>query len=187
MRCGSSRASTEPEAAAFRARLQVIIAGTRYFQNRHAEAIDWARKAEEDAIRTDAKDALAQAYKMLDLAFKEVGQPDKAVYSARALTLYEELGDLPNQALVLNNLGILAQERSSWDEALTSIAGRSKSWTGSGTGRTPAWPSTTSPRSFATRAIWTRRSRSSAMCSASGELRAPTPTSPTRDASSASS
>ncbi len=107
-----------PEASAFRARLLVINAGTRYFQNRQAEAIRLAKWAEEEASRTDAKDALAQAYKLLDLAYKENGQIEKAVYSADALALYEELDDLTNQALILNNLGILAQERSRWDEAL---------------------------------------------------------------------
>ena len=107
-----------PEASAFRARLLVINAGTRYFQNRQGEAIRLAERAEEEASRAEAKDALAQAYKLLDLAYKEKGQSEKAVYSARALALYEELGDLTNQALTLNNLGILAQERSQWDEAL---------------------------------------------------------------------
>ena len=106
------------DAAAFRARLLVINAGTRYFQNRQAEAIHWAQRAEQEALLSDARDALAQAYKLLDLSYKESGQSDKAVYSARALELYESLGDLSNQALILNNLGILAQERSSWDEAL---------------------------------------------------------------------
>ena len=50
------------------------------------------------------------------------------MYSDRALALYEELGDLRNQALILNNLGLLAQERSDWDEALDCISGRSTSW-----------------------------------------------------------
>jgi len=105
-------------AAAARARLMVINAGAIFLQNRQSESIEWARRAEREAVRADAKDALAQAYKTLDMALKESGQSEKAVYSARALQLYEELGDLRNQALILNNLGILAQERSAWDEAL---------------------------------------------------------------------
>jgi tetratricopeptide (TPR) repeat protein len=106
------------DAAANRARLMVIVAGIRYFENRRTESIEWSRRAANEARRSQAKDALAQAYKLLDLALKENGQIEKAVYSRRALALYEELGDLRNQALVLNNLGILAQERSHWDEAL---------------------------------------------------------------------
>ncbi len=107
-----------PEAAAARARLMVINAGTRFLENRRVESIRWARRAERQARRSDAKDALAQSYKLLDMALKENGQVEKAVYSGRALALYEELGDLRSQALILNNLGIIAQERSHWDEAL---------------------------------------------------------------------
>ena len=40
------------------------------------------------------------------------------MYSGQALALYEELGDVRNQALILNNMGTIAQERSNWDEAL---------------------------------------------------------------------
>ena len=108
----------------------VINAEHPFLQNRRAEAIEWATAGRGGARQADAKDALAQAYKTLDMALKENGQAEKAVYSARALELYEELGDLRNQALILNNLGILAQERSSWDEALDSIGGRSRSWSG---------------------------------------------------------
>lgn len=107
-----------PEAAAARARLMVINAGTRFLENRRTESIRWARRAERQARRSDAKDALAQSYKLLDMALKENGEVEKAIYSTRALALYEELGDLRSQALILNNLGIIAQERSHWDEAL---------------------------------------------------------------------
>ena len=73
------------EAAAARARLMVIQSGTRYFQNRRAESIRWARSAEREARRAHAKDALADAYKLLDLALKESGKIDQAIYSERAL------------------------------------------------------------------------------------------------------
>jgi predicted ATPase/class 3 adenylate cyclase len=105
------------EAGAVRARVMVARAGVRFFQNQRAKAIRWSRLAEREAKRSGARDALAQAYKTLDLAFKESGLLDKAVYSPKALEIYEELGDLRNQALTLNNMGTLAQERSEWDEA----------------------------------------------------------------------
>ena len=95
----------------------VARAGVRFFQNQRAKAIRWSRLAEREAKRSGARDALAQAYKTLDLAFKESGLLDKAIYSPKALEIYEELGDLRNQALTLNNMGTLAQERSEWDEA----------------------------------------------------------------------
>jgi class 3 adenylate cyclase/tetratricopeptide (TPR) repeat protein len=105
------------EAGAIRARIMVARAGVRFFQNQRAKSIRWARLAEREAKRSGARDALAQAYKTLDLAFKESGQLDRAIYSSKALEIYEELGDLRNQALTLNNMGTLAQERSDWDEA----------------------------------------------------------------------
>jgi predicted ATPase/class 3 adenylate cyclase len=105
------------EAGAVRARIMVARAGVRFFQNQRVKAIRWARLAEKEAKRSGARDALAQAYKTLDVAFKENGQLDKAVYSSKALEIYEQLGDLRNQAIILNNLGAQAQDRSDWDEA----------------------------------------------------------------------
>jgi tetratricopeptide (TPR) repeat protein len=95
----------------------VARAGVRFFQNQRVKSIRWARLAEREAKRSGALDALAQAYKTLDVAFKENGQLDKAIYSPLALKIYEELGDLRNQAIVLNNIGAQAQDRSDWDEA----------------------------------------------------------------------
>lgn len=105
------------DAGAVRARVMVARAGVRFFQNQRAKSIRWARLAEREAKRSGARDALAQAYKTLDVAFKENGQLDKAIYSPKALEIYEELGDLRNQAIVLNNIGAQAQDRSDWDEA----------------------------------------------------------------------
>ena len=105
-------------AAAARARLMIVMTGTRLMQNRRVESIRWARQAEREAQRASAKDALADAYRLLDLALMENGELEKAVYSGQSLELYEELGDLRGQAIVLNNLGLIAQERSDWDKAL---------------------------------------------------------------------
>lgn len=105
------------EAGAVRARVMVARAGVRFFQNQRVKAIRWARLAEKEAKRSGARDALAQAYKTLDVAFKENGQLEKAIYSPKALEIYQELGDLRNQAIILNNIGAQAQDRSEWDEA----------------------------------------------------------------------
>jgi tetratricopeptide (TPR) repeat protein len=96
----------------------VLYAATQWFQNRRTDSIRWANAAAREARRSDAKDALAQAYKLLDLAYKENGEVEKAVYGDRALKLYEELGDLKSQANILNNQGILAHEFSDWDGSL---------------------------------------------------------------------
>ena len=103
------------EAAATRARLMAMVAVTKFMQNHRVESIEWCRRAAREARRGDARDALAMAYKILDMALLENGQIEKAIYSGRALTIYEELGDLVNQAIVLNNLGLLEHDRSHWD------------------------------------------------------------------------
>jgi len=104
-------------AAANRARLMVQIAASRYLQNRRVESIAWSKRAAAEARRGQARDALATAYKVLDLALLENGEIEKARYSRAALAIYEELGDLRNQALTLNNLGLIAHGRSEWVES----------------------------------------------------------------------
>ena len=105
------------EAAANRARLLVPVAAVKYFQNRRVESIEWCQRAIKEAKRGDAKDALAEAYKVLDLAYLENGEIEKATHSGEALAIYEELGDLRNQALILNNQGLIAHDASRWDES----------------------------------------------------------------------
>jgi class 3 adenylate cyclase/tetratricopeptide (TPR) repeat protein len=105
------------EAAASRARLMVPIGTVKYLQGHHTESIDWCRRAIREAKRGDASDALAEAYKILDLAYLESGQSEKATHAGEALAIYEALGDLRNQALLLNNQGAIAHDASRWDEA----------------------------------------------------------------------
>ena len=91
------------EAAASRARLMVPVAAVKFPEpSRREHRVVPARRSSE-AKRGDAKDALAEAYKVLDLAYLENGEIEKATHSGEALAIYEEFGDLRNQALVLNN------------------------------------------------------------------------------------
>lgn len=106
------------DAAKQRAQVAAAIAGTRTQQGRAAEAIRWALIAIDEAEKTGDKDALAHAYFLLDNAYVLLGAWDKATYSQRALELYEELGDLWGQGVVLNNLGVYAAWRGQWNEAL---------------------------------------------------------------------
>jgi class 3 adenylate cyclase/tetratricopeptide (TPR) repeat protein len=106
-----------PAAAASRARLMVPLAAARTHQNRYAEAVRWARQAIPEAKRGRARDALAEAYKILDLALWESGRLDRATHGELALAIYAELNDLRNQALVLNNMGLIAHDRSNWEES----------------------------------------------------------------------
>jgi tetratricopeptide (TPR) repeat protein len=95
----------------------MTVAAVKYYQNRHVESIEWCHRAIREAKRGGAKDALADAYKVLDLAQLENGEIEKATHSDEALAIYEELGDLRNQALVLNNLGLIAHDASRWDDS----------------------------------------------------------------------
>jgi tetratricopeptide (TPR) repeat protein len=105
------------EAASARAHLLVMYAGARFFQNRRQDAIHWARKAIDVARRAGTQDALASAYRYLDAALRESGEPGKAKYSGKALEIFEQLGDLRSQAAILNDMGTTAQALSDWDSA----------------------------------------------------------------------
>ena len=103
------------EAAASRSRLMVEVAAIRFLQNRRVESMSWCKRAIPEAKRGRALDAEAQAYKVLDGALIENGEVTKTRYSGRALELFREIGDLRNQVLVLNNLGVIEHEKSNWD------------------------------------------------------------------------
>jgi class 3 adenylate cyclase/tetratricopeptide (TPR) repeat protein len=119
-------------AEAQRARLLVYRGIIRYRQGKASEAINWLELAVASAERSDARDALAQAYQNLDLAYLQRGDTDSAVYGRRALAIFEELGNLTQQAGVLNNLAILAHERGRWSESLELFAEASSMWESAG-------------------------------------------------------
>ena len=122
----------DPAARRQRARLYVWLGVVRYHQARASEAIDWCRRAIDEATAVDAREALAHAYYMLDVALWAVGRTDEAVYSERSLAIYEELGDLNEQAGVVNNLGMYAYYENRWDEAIELYERAEQLWTRSG-------------------------------------------------------
>jgi tetratricopeptide (TPR) repeat protein len=77
-----------------RAELMVWYARFLQEQGRAKKAIEWCHRTIEEAERTGNRKALADAYRFLDWAHVDLGQHDQAVYSEKALALYEELGDL---------------------------------------------------------------------------------------------
>jgi class 3 adenylate cyclase/tetratricopeptide (TPR) repeat protein len=109
------------DATTQRARLFVWCAMVRIEQHRPKEAVEWCRRAIDEAERVGARDVLAHAYHVLDWAYLGLGRPDEAVYSGRAIAIHEELGDLDRLAAALNNLGIRAYLEGRWDEALELI------------------------------------------------------------------
>jgi class 3 adenylate cyclase/tetratricopeptide (TPR) repeat protein len=106
-------------AAAQRARLSSWLATVLQYQRRYDEAIDWCRRVIAEAEELGVPDALAQAYFILDWALSTLGRRDEAVYSARALELYEELGNLDRVASVLNNKALYAYLDGNWDESVS--------------------------------------------------------------------
>ncbi len=107
-----------PVAGRCRAQLASWFGMIRQAQGRAAEAITWCERAITEAVAADDPEAEAHACLTLDWAYVRLGQRDRAVYSARALELYEGLGDLSGQAGVLNNLGVFAYWRGQWEEAV---------------------------------------------------------------------
>jgi tetratricopeptide (TPR) repeat protein len=101
----------------WQARLTAFEAIVRQGQELPSEALLVAERAVEDATEAGERFALAQAYAVMDWALIVVGRADEAVFSTKALAIYEELGDLPRQAAMLNNVGAAAYFEGRWDVA----------------------------------------------------------------------
>ena len=112
----------EPEdtldAGRLRAEMYGWRASIRNFQGRFRDSLGSCRRAIEEAERSGERRALAHAYYLLDWAYVALGRPSEATYSQRALEIYEELGDLPREADVYNNLGAFAYLEGRWNDAL---------------------------------------------------------------------
>jgi class 3 adenylate cyclase/tetratricopeptide (TPR) repeat protein len=99
------------------AELAAWHAHVRALQGRYAEAERWCRRVI-DEVGSNAKDALAHAYFVLDFVYLDQGRVQDAVYSPTSLAIYEELENLAMQGFVLNNMGTDAYFRGMWDEAI---------------------------------------------------------------------
>ena len=114
---------TGPAAAGHeRAQLAVTFASVRWDQGRAGDAIEWCERAIAEAKAVGHVEALAHAYYLVDMCHVALGRPELATYSGSALALYEEMGDLWGQGVVLNNLGAQAYWQGRWDEALELYA-----------------------------------------------------------------
>jgi len=105
-------------AAAHRARLLAWHAAVLQHQRLPGEAVEWCERAIAEAKGTDAEDAEAHAYALLDWAYVTLGRREEAVYSDRAAEIYERLGELVRLAWVLNNQGTLAYIDGDWESAV---------------------------------------------------------------------
>ena len=118
----------EQPAVRQRARLYAWKGVIKQKQGYPVQAIAWCRRAIDAAEASGAREALAQAFYMLDWAYAALGRFEEAVYSQRALAIYEELGDLERQALILNNLGVLAHRQGRWGEAIDLYERAQQAW-----------------------------------------------------------
>jgi class 3 adenylate cyclase/tetratricopeptide (TPR) repeat protein len=109
---------TGSDALRARARLDGAYGAIRQGQGKHQEAIVWCARAIEEAHAVGDAAQEAHACYILDWAYAEAGRFDLATHSARALELYGQLGDIPGQGHVLNNLGAFAYMQGRWDEAI---------------------------------------------------------------------
>ena len=105
-------------ATAERADLGAQLAWVEQRLGRPRDAIEIAHRAIEDAEVAEAREALAQALGLLDVAYTTIGEPENAVHSRRALDLYDDLGQVGQRAMVLLNLGVLAYYAGHWTEAV---------------------------------------------------------------------
>jgi class 3 adenylate cyclase/tetratricopeptide (TPR) repeat protein len=113
--------AAEPATSAAQAQRARLLAWYGRFcqeEGQHRRALRWAGLAVEAAEGADELGALADALKVIDWAAMDLGRLEEPVHWHRALGLFEDLGDLPSQASVLNMLGGLAYFRSRWTEAL---------------------------------------------------------------------
>jgi tetratricopeptide (TPR) repeat protein len=106
------------EANRKRARLSAWYAQIRRRQGRRAEAIGWARRAIDEAKASGEQEALASAYRTLDLTNVELGRYEDVTHYPLALAIYEELGDLMEAGTINNDLGAFAYYQSRWDDAI---------------------------------------------------------------------
>ena len=84
---------------------------------KHRLAIKWCTQAVELAEVAGDKETMADALRIIDWAKMDLGQLEHPVNWEKALQLFEEIGDLPGQAGVLNMLGGFAYFKGNWDEA----------------------------------------------------------------------
>jgi class 3 adenylate cyclase/tetratricopeptide (TPR) repeat protein len=108
----------DPAAARQRAQLSKWSAAVRHRQGRYQDAIRWCRRTIAEAETAKDREALAYAHLILDWALDSIGQAEDHQNLKTALAMYEDLGDLKGQALVLNNLGMAEYFAGRWDKAV---------------------------------------------------------------------
>jgi tetratricopeptide (TPR) repeat protein len=120
---GLNRLSGVPgeRAGVARSLLARRYAHSRFSQGRIDEALHWANVAADEAEEAADKDALAQAYEMLNFIYASSRRSEPLPYGRLALQAYVELGNLPRQGHCLNNLAMQEYTQGRWDESLSHL------------------------------------------------------------------
>jgi tetratricopeptide (TPR) repeat protein len=115
-----------------RALLSAREADVRVRQARFPEGLESSRRAAHEAERGNNTRALALALAVQDHCLVLTNRSAEAKNFARALELYESLGDHVRVALTLNNVAIAAYYNSQWELAATRLQEASEAFTKAG-------------------------------------------------------
>ena len=114
--------ATGPEAGAVRAQLQVRYAVCRVNQGRYPDARRWAERGLAEAEAAHELKAQAKAHAVLHAVELWLGGPRAEQHGETALHIFEQLGDLTEQALMLNNMAVRRSVEGRWPDALPMFA-----------------------------------------------------------------
>jgi tetratricopeptide (TPR) repeat protein len=120
--------TTGPEAGTVRARLQVRYAGCRVQQGRYADARRWAERGLAEAEAAHELEAEAKAHAILHLVEVWSGGPEADHHGETALRIFEQLGNIGEQALMLNNIAMRRFYAGDWSDALPMFARAAESF-----------------------------------------------------------
>jgi len=109
---------TDRDGLALRARLAATYSAVRAGQGRASDAIAWAERAIVEAEAVGEREALANAHYMIawsNVSRGVLGQDD---HFERALSIFEDLGNVKRQGDVLTYFGAMAVWEGRWDDAV---------------------------------------------------------------------
>jgi class 3 adenylate cyclase/tetratricopeptide (TPR) repeat protein len=110
--------ATGSEAGAARASLLARYAWLRVYQGRYADARRWAERGLAEAEAAHELKAQAKAHAALYAVEVYSGGPEAELHGETALRIFEQLGDLTEQAHMLNNLAVHRLAEGRWPDAL---------------------------------------------------------------------
>jgi tetratricopeptide (TPR) repeat protein len=110
--------ATGPEADAARASLQARYAWLRFYQGRYADARRWAERGLTEAETAHELNAQAKAHAVLHAIEVASGGSAAELHGETALRIFEHLGDLTEQAHMLNNMALQRSAEGRWPDAL---------------------------------------------------------------------